>query len=567
MSSGKSETLSQSTAWDALENPLFKALWVATFVSSLGGWMHQVADGWLMTTLSPDPFLVSLIQVLTTLPMFMMALPAGTLADLIDRRKYLIFTQTWMLVASAGMGVLTWKGWMTPESLLLTTFLMSLGVALNSPGWHSVTPEVVSRKHLPGAVALNGMALNCARAVGPALAGVVLLYFGPAVAFYLNSISFLAVIIVLVRWQRDPSKAAAPRESFVPAMKVGVRHVRHSPWLRTVLLRAPLFLLCTSCLWALIPILINKGYGLGPKEYGILLAVFGVGAVTGAVKILPKLRSRWSLDSIVSSFWVVFALCLLGLAYGTNIWYAGISMYFAGISWLCVLSNFHFVVQSSAPPWVQGRAMSVYLLFFFAAASAGSATWGYLAKHVGLREVFAAAGITLLITSLSRFVAPLNSAVEHDLHPSKAWPDPDVAEDVPLNHGPILVTVVYEIDEADAADFREALEQLRAFRYQNGVLQWGFFVDIADPRKYKEVYFEESWGAHLRHHERVTTFETEIAAKVYAFHKGEDMPPVYHYAYCDHRFPSDLPMEQLKSGPREYDTDSRGIPLWFVDDF
>ena len=554
----------QGTAWEALENPLFRALWVATIISSIGSWMHQVADGWLMTTLSPDPFLVSLIQVLITLPMFMMALPAGTLADLIDRRRYLLFTQTWMLVASATMGFLTWKGWMNPELLLLTTFLMSLGVALNSPGWHSVTPEVVDRKHLPGAVALNGMAINCARAVGPALAGLVLFYFGAAAAFLLNALSFLAVILVLLRWRRKPDGLSAPRERFVPAMRVGVRHVRHSPWLRTVLVRAPLFLVNTSCLWALIPILCSQAYGLGPQQYGILLAIFGTGAVTGAIYVLPFLRKRWTTDQIVTLFWLVFAACLVGLGLGHTMWQAALCLLFAGVSWLCVLSNFHFVVQSSAPPWVQGRAMSVYLLFFFAAATAGSATWGYLAKKVGLQEVFLAAGCTLAVASVSRFLAPLTSAVDHNLQPSKAWPDPEVNPQIPMSHGPILVTVEYEIDEGDAPAFREELEKLRAFRHQNGVLQWGYFVDLADPRKYREVYFEESWGAHLRHHERVTQFETEVASKVYAFHQGEEMPPVYHYAYCDHKFPADSE-EQDPEQPRTVETDSRGIPLWFLD--
>ncbi len=554
--------------WDSLSNPLFRALWIATFISSMGSWMHQVADGWLMATLSPDPFLVSLIQVLTTLPMFVLALPAGTLADLVDRRRYLLFTQSWMLIASATMGFLTWKGWMTPEILLITTFLISVGVALNSPGWHSVTPEVVDRRDLPGAVTLNGMAINCARALGPALAGAVLLYFGPAVAFYLNSLSFLSVIVVLARWKREPNGENAPRERFMPAMKGGVRHVKNSPWLRTILVRAPLFLLCSSCLWALIPILCKRGYEFGPPQYGALLAIFGLGAVFGGIQILPRLRTRLHLDQVVTLFWLIFAFSLAGLGYGTTFHHAAACLFFAGISWLCVLSNFHFVVQSSAPPWVQGRAMSIYLLFFFGAASSGSALWGLLAKWQGIREVFMIAGGALLVGSLSRFLAPLSSAQEHNLEPSGAWESPEINSDIPLDHGPIMVTVEYEIDEEDGPAFREALEKLRIFRYQNGVVQWSFFVDIADPRLYREVYFEESWGAHLRHHERVTSFETQVATKVYEYHRGEGMPKVFHYAACNSRFPLEPGAEPRPATPtpREYETDSRGIPLWFVDD-
>lgn len=553
--------------WEPLKNPLFRSLWIATFVSNLGSWMHQVADGWLMSTLSPDPFLVSLIQVLTTLPLFVLALPAGTLADLVDRRRYLLFTQSWMLLASGLMALFTWFDWMTPELLLLCTFVMALGVALNSPGWHSVTPEIVSREELPGAVALNGMALNCARALGPALAGLILLYFGPAVAFLLNSFSFLAVLSVLIRWKRERRVDSAPREGFVPAMRVGVRHVRHSPWLRTVLVRAPLFLLSTSALWALLPVLCHRVYHYGPKEYGIVLAVFGFGAVLGAVKVLPPLRAKLGIDQVVTPFWLLFALCLAGLGQSGNLSFVLLCMLVAGISWLCVLSNFHFVVQSSAPPWVQGRAMSIYLLLFFGAATVGSATWGYVAKIFGPRNAFLAAGCTLALAALSRLIAPLNSAQNRNLTPSGAWPDPEVASEIPLEHGPIMVVVEYLIDLEDAPAFRQALERLRVFRYQNGVLQWGFFLDIGDPRQYREVYFEESWGAHLRHHGRVTAFETEVASEVYAFHRGEGMPPVYHYAVCNQEFPQQGMSGLLKTPPRRYDTDSRGIPLWFLDDF
>lgn len=554
-----------SGPWDALKNKMFRALWFATFISNMGSWMHQVADGWLMATLSPDPFLVSLIQVLTTLPLFVLALPAGTLADLVDRRRYLLFTQSWMLLASGSMALFTWQEWMTPELLLLTTFVMALGVALNSPGWHAVTPEVVSREELPGAVALNGMALNCARALGPALAGVVLLYFGAAAAFLLNSLSFVAVLWVLLKWDRKREKGGTPRESFFPAMRVGVRHVRHSPWLRTVLVRAPLFLLSTSSLWALLPVLCKRVYGFGPRQYGLTLALFGFGAVVGAIKLLPPLRARFKIDQIVTTFWFVFALCLAGLGWAQNLPQVALFMFLAGASWLCVLANFHFVVQSSAPPWVQGRAMSIYLLCFFGAATTGSACWGYVAKVFGPREAFLTAGLTLAVCTLSRLIAPLNSAQNRNLEPSGAWPDPEVAHDLPLNHGPIMVVVEYEIDLHDAPAFREALEKLRVFRYQDGVMQWGFFVDVADPRKYREVYFEESWGAHLRHHERVTEFETEVASKVYEFHRGEGMPPVYHYAICNQGFPTEIVPAGGRAQLSRYETDSRGIPLWFLD--
>lgn len=262
--------------------------------------------------------------------------------------------------------------------------------------------------------------------------------------------------------------------------------------------------------------------------------------------------------------WLCFAGVLLSLSYMSGGWLPGLPMVVGGACWLCILANLHLVVQSSAPSWVQARAMSVYLLCFFAAACAGSALWGVVAQHVGLLQALRIAAVTLIVTSLSGLFAPLTSGEMQNLEPSKAWPHPDVTLEPPLDHGPVLVTVEYQIDPEDAPAFREAAEKLRAFRYQNGVLQWGIFVDIADPTKYREVYTEENWGAHLRQHERVTKHETEVASRVYEFHRGPTMPPVYHYAYCDDRFPSETP--ENRPVARSYPSTSRGVPLWFVDD-
>lgn len=551
--------------WLPLRNRLFRALWIATVVSNLGTWMQQVANGWLMTSLTLEPFLVALEQVVTTLPMFMLALPGGALADLVDRRRYLLITQSWMMVTSVVMGALTYFDLMTPPLLLFTTFIMSLGVALNSPGWHAVTPEVVSREILPKAVALNGLAINGARALGPALGGLVIVGLGPAACYFLNAVSFLAVLSVLVRWKRRPEDTNAPPEEFFSAMRVGVQHVRYSSYLKAALVRASLFLVSTSALWALLPLLCRQEYGFGPRAYGTLIAVYGVGAVFGAIYVLPRLRLALKLEQIVALGWVCYAAILCGLALSQTFWTAIGLMAVGGAAWLCILANLHLVVQSSAPPWVQARAMSVYLLCFFGAASLGSGVWGALAEHVGLRGTLVVAAGTLLLSSLSSFLMPLRSGESQALEPSHAWPDPDTALDVPLRHGPVLVTVEYDIAPEDAPAFREAVEKLRAFRYQNGVLQWGIFVDIAEPTKYREIYLEDSWGAHLRHHDRVTAHETELAQEAYKFHQGPEMPPVIHYAYCDDNFPSDSAAP--RPIPRSYQTTSRGIPLWFVDDF
>lgn len=555
---------SRRNAWEPLRHPLFRALWTASLVSSLGTWIQQLANGWLMTRLQPEPLMVSLVEVANTLPMALLALPAGAIADMVDRRRYLLVTQSWMLLASATMGYLTYRGQMTAGLLLLCTFAMGMGVALNSPGWHSVTPEVVPRQSLSSAIALNGLAINGARAVGPALGGFILLAAGPAAAFFLNSASFLAVIVVLLFWNRPRVEPKAPPEKFVSALKVGVRHVRHSPRLRTALLRSTSFLVCSSSLWALLPLVCKDQFHYDPRGYGSMIASFGLGAVLGAVVVLPRLRQSLTLNQIVSGASVLFAGVLFCLSSLEGGWLPLLPMLLGGACWLCILANLHLVVQSAAPPWVLARAMSIYLLCFFAAASSGSFLWGLVAQSAGLMPTLRVASGLLLLISLGGLIAPLASSEAQNLEPSKAWPHPDVTLEPPLDHGPVLVTVEYKIEPQDAAAFREAAEKLRTFRYQNGVLQWGIFVDIADPTQYREVYLEESWGAHLRQHERVTTYETEVASQVYAFHRGPSMPPVYHYAFCNDRFPSEAPESRPRA--RSYPTTSRGVPLWFVDD-
>ena len=540
-------------AWEPFSNRLFRAMWMASMVSSLGTWVQQVANGWLMTTLTHHPLLVSMVEVCNSLPMFLLALPAGALADVVDRRRYLIATQTWMMVVASAMGLLAMTDQITPVRLLIGTFVMSLGVAMNSPGWHSVTPEIVSREQLPGAVALNGLSINAAKAVGPALGGLILLWFSPATAYFLNALSFLGVISVLVVWKRRNLPVNVPPERFVSALKVGMRHVRHSARLRAALSRSTTFLLSSTALWALLPLLCVKDYGLGPQGYGIMIACFGIGAVSGTVVLLPRLKERYSINALTTGGWLTFTVSLGGLALLNGGPATGVAMLIGGAAWLIIMSQLHLVVQSSAPRWVQARAMSVYLLCFFGAACVGSALWGLVAQNFGVRPALGMAAGTLLLTSLSAIWAPLRSSESFNLEPSRAWPDPEVAVGPPADHGPVLVTVEYQIDPKDAPAFRRAAEQLRAFRYQNGAMQWGIFIDIEDPTKYREVYLEEDWGSHLRQHERVTQYETEIAAGVYAFHRNDGMPPVTHYAYCGNGFPTG----EERPVPRTYATTSR----------
>jgi len=529
----------EPSPWDPLKNRLFRALWMATIASNMGTWMQEVASGWLMTSLDPKPLLVALVQAATTLPMFLLALPAGALADVIDKRVYLLATQTWMAVSALIMGVITLRGHMTPELLLAFTFLLGLGTAMNSPAWHSVTPEVVGREQLAAAVTLNGLAINVARAVGPALGGLVVVASGPGAAFVINAISFLGVVLTLYAWRRRSARNTAPAERFFSAMRVGVQHVRHSPLMRCVLVRAGTFVFGSSCLWALLPLLVKDYLHRGPRSYGVLIALFGAGAVLGATVVLPRLRRRLSLNPLVSLAWAVFGLVQVALV---TSWFAVTcaAMLLGGMAWLCILANLHFSAQAVAPAWVRARAMSVYLLVFFGTATLGSVVWGLIADSIGIGPTMVGSGAMLLVgLLLTGWTFPLSAGEGVNLSPTRHWPEPHVVGDYRPEHGPVLVTVDYRIDPANAEAFRAAMDKLRVLRLQHGVLRWGLFVDLADPSRYQEVYLEESWGAHLRQHERVTAHEEALGREAYQYHLGPGDAPVKHFVYTESAFPDE----------------------------
>jgi MFS family permease len=539
-------------------------LWFATWISNVGTGMQDVANGWLMTTLAPEPLMVSLIQTATSLPMFVLALPAGALADVVDRRIYLLCTQCWMMLGAATMGLLTITGHMTAWRLVLSTFVMSLGSAMNSPGWHAVTPEIVSRQQLPAAVSLNGLAINVARAMGPAVGVSVLVWLGPGQAFLLNAATFLAVLYTLWRWKRQPQLQNLPSERFFSSMRLGVQFVRHSPAMRSVLVRSSLFMFGNSALWALMPLLSRQSYGMGPRGYGLLMTLFGFGAVSGAVRVLPWLRARLSANSIVGWTGLVYGLAMFGLSQAHHPWLEATLMFVSGTAWICIMSSFHLAAQSIPPAWVRGRAMSVYILCLFGTQGLGATLWGLLAGSIGLRSCLLGGALVMLITSLIGWLIQLQTGERLHLQPSGHWGEPEVAFDVPLQHGPIMVEVTYDIDPVDGPAFRKAIEVLRRLRLQNGVLRWGLFVDLARPRHYREVYLEETWSAHLRQHQRVTTDEAELARKVYAFHKGLTSPEVSHHAYCDAHWPT--PEFGMRPGGFSFECTPEGVPLWFLDE-
>lgn len=379
-------------AWSPLGEPLFRSLWIAAVVSFTGTWMQNVGAGWLMTQLSASPLMVSLVQGAAAIPVFLVVLPAGALADMVDRRRLLLFTQSWMVVAALALGVLTLLDAVSPWMLLAFTFLMGVGAVMNDPAWQAITPEVVSPERHASAVALNSAGFNVARAVGPALGGLVVATAGSGWSFLLNAVSFFGVIVFLYRWKRPPHESLATR-GVSEAIAEGFRYVRGAPKVRSVLIRAGAFSIGATSLLALLPVICQPH---GAQGYGFLLTCFGLGALAGAA-VLPRLRLRYSPDGLVAGATVLFAMMTFAAGVVHIFEWLCLVLFTAGAAWIGILACFNVVAQTMCPSWMRARALSMYLLVLQGGMAIGSAIWGELATRYGVPEALAWSAVAMVV--------------------------------------------------------------------------------------------------------------------------------------------------------------------------
>jgi MFS family permease len=382
----------QVSAWAPLREPLFRSMWLAAIVSYIGTWMQAVGAGWMMAVLTMSPLMVGLVQAAVALPVFLVILPAGALADMVDRRRFLLATQGWMVLASGALGLLTLLHVVTPWILLGFTFLLGLGAVMNDPAWQAITPELVPSEQHAAAVALNSAGFNVARAVGPALGGMVIAAAGSGVAFLLNALSFFGVIVVLYVWKR-PQPEEPSRESVWEAIWTGVRYVRGSELVRAVLVRTGAFSVAAIALLALLPILARP---YGPTGYGALLGCFGVGALIGATA-LPRLRRNLSVDGLVGAAIVVFALMTFLAGRIDDFTQMAVVMAIAGGAWIGILACLNTAAQLMSPPWIRARSLSMYLLVLQGGMAVGSALWGALATRIGLPNTMLCSAVALMV--------------------------------------------------------------------------------------------------------------------------------------------------------------------------
>jgi len=512
----------------AFRHPVFVVIWTATLVSNVGSWMYSAASGWLMTSLDPDPLVVALVQTASTLPVFLFALPAGALADIFDKRRFLLVLEALNTALCAVYAVMVGFHWVTSYNLLLFTFLIGAAGALALPAWQSIVPQLVPKEDLTSAVAANSVGINISRAIGPALGGVAIAALGIVSPFWINAISNLAVIGALLWWrQQNSSNTVLPSERLGGAIEAGLRYARHSPPLRATLIRAAAFFLFASAYWALLPLLARTQIESGPQIYGLLLGAIGVGAVGGAF-IMPRLRAKLGADLLVASGMVGTIVTLVLYALAHNVGIALIASLLAGVSWIAVLATLAVSAQVSLPDWVRGRGLALYTTVFFGCLTAGSAGWGEVAAVLGLPTAHLLAAVGMLAAIPLTWGWKLQSGTSVDLTPSMHWPAPITSYPIEHDRGPVMVTVEYRIRPHDREEFLKALEQLGHQRRRDGAYRWGVFEDAADEGRIAEVFFVASWTEHLRQHERVTNADRVLQDCVDRYHSG-NAPKVTHF--------------------------------------
>lgn len=430
-------------------------------------------------------------------PFFVLALPAGSVGDIVDRRRLILASEAWMLGATVLLAVLTFAGAMTPWLLLAFTFAISAGDALELPTWRAILPDVVPKADLAAASALNAIEFNLARAVGPALAGVLIAAAGVGAAFVVNAVSFLGVIWVVARWYRPPQPRVLPPETLAGATVAAVRYVRHAPGIRAVAARSGLVMLFASAVLALLPTVAQR-VGAGSLVYGVLLGCFGSGAIVGAL-LMPSARARWSTDAVVSTAIAILGVtvALTSLAHALSV--VGTLMVVAGGAWIMFISLFSALVQSMAPDWVRARVMAIFILSFQGGIAAGSALWGFLDEWAGVQTALVCAGAGCVAIAAFSILWRLPTAPV-DVSPWNHWRMPAVVEDVDvmLADGPVLVTVEYTVDAHHAVAFVHTMQEYEHVRRRDGASRWGLYHDTEDANRYVETFVVGSWAEHVR---------------------------------------------------------------------
>ncbi|HVZ09862.1 MFS transporter [Rhodopila sp.] len=518
------------TALVPLRNGVFRHLWVATVIGWLGTWLQNTGAGWLMTSLAPNPVIVAAVQAATIMPVFLLALPGGALADIVDRRIFLTACQCWTFAAAALLAVLTITGSMTAWWLLALTFAIGIGNALVNPAWNAVIPELVPREDLVQAIALNGIGFNLTRAVGPALAGFLILVGGSGLTFSAYALAILAPIAALLFWQRNSRHfTGLPRENFLPAMRAGMRFVRNTPAIQSAMVRTMAYSIPASAPWALLPLFVRHDLQLGAGMYGLILGAMGIGGVTSGL-LLPKVRGKLSRGGTVMACTTLscIGMVIVGLSHHWLPTAGGMLLF--GLGWTSAFATIQAAAQLVCPPWVRARALSIFQLAQNGALTVGSFAWGWIGDQIGLSQTFlASAAVGIVLMLLVRFFS-IEAIVRAAPKPSEViapLPEAPAPEFVPiLRHarGSVMEMAYYRVEGGQRTEFLRLMNEVHQLRGRTGATFWQLYSDVAHPEHWVEVWSMESWTEHLREVVRLSEDDKRLLAALTVFQHDVERP-------------------------------------------
>jgi MFS family permease len=527
------------TALTPFKGPVFRGLWFAWLAANLTMWMNDVAAAWLMTTLTTSPVMVALVQTASTLPVFLLGLPSGAMADILDRRRYFAATQLWVAVNALVLAACSLTGQLTAPLLLLLTFSNGVGLAMRWPVFAAIVPQVVARADLPAALALNGIAMNLSRVIGPVVAGGLLAAYSPAAVFVLNALLAIVAFGLILRWKNEPRASTLPGERFVGAMRTGLSFAMQSPRLKVILLRIFLFFFQSTALMALLPLVAARLHGGGAGTFTVMLSCVGAGAIVAAL-YFPRWRHRFNRDQFVRYGTAAHAALSCVVVAVPEFWLALPAMFVLGMAWISVANSLAVAAQVAMPDWVRARGMSIYQMALMGGAAAGSLLWGQVAALVGVQgAVLAAAGFGLTVLLVTRRLT-VEGGADIDFSPAATRVPTEPAQDIAAEEGPVMVTLEYRIDPANAEAFAAVMQRTRRARLRQGALSWGLFRDVASAGRYVEYFVDENWLEHQRRLERFTAFDAELREQRLAFHIGPEPPNLRRYVADQHSPPGGL---------------------------
>src|SRR6267143_1042106 len=517
-----------SASESPLKNTLYRFLWITMFAADIGTAMQTVGSGWLITSLAPSPFVVALLQVMTSLSIFLLALPAGALADIVDRRKLFLATQYFSLAVAAILSILTFGGFTTSSVLLVFTLLLDLGAAMSLPVNIVIQAELVPKKKALAAMTLFSVAVYIGLAVGPLLGGLVVAAAGPWAVFMLNALSFVGVIVFLHRWRKPPERKLLPPEQVIGAIRTGLRYMRHSLHVRALFVRDFSLTICGSALVSLLPLLARNEAGSNSILFGILVGAFGIGGMISGLIIVPRIK-KISIEKRVKSATVLYAVAMavISLQHGSIIVFVGI--FAVGTALIIITSSLNFIAYNSVSSWVRTRVVSVHQLVYWGGVAIGSIVWGIVAEIWGIPTALLAASIGLVIGLVTSTRYKLKPLTDVDMTPSMHWSMPRAMIDIDDHEeGSVLVEMEFQIDPARSHEFESAMNKVRSVMLRDGAINWELFHDIENPSRYVMMFTSESWTEHLRQHERITKADLAVEQHANSFHIGKGPPRISH---------------------------------------